>query len=159
MRIYAYNYAHMPLSSGAPAPCNCTALREAARYVTQLYDQHIAGAGLRATQFSILVRLKALGPTTINALAKELVMDRTTLGRNILPLQRRRLIAITKGRDDARSKELQLTKSGLARVEAATAGWAAAQAQFEGALGSDRASQLRDLLRSVVETDFSATPA
>jgi DNA-binding MarR family transcriptional regulator len=134
-------------------------LREAARYVTQLYDQRLAGAGLRATQFTILVGLKALGPTTINALAKDLVMDRTTLGRNILPLQRRRLIAVTKGRDDGRSKELQLTKSGLARLEAARAGWAKAQAQFEGALGSDRAAQLRDLLRSVVESNFSASPA
>src|SRR2546427_5068211 len=41
----------------APPPstrCNCTALREAARYVTQLYDQHLASAGLRSTQFSIL---------------------------------------------------------------------------------------------------------
>jgi DNA-binding MarR family transcriptional regulator len=159
MRIYAYTCAHMPLSSDSPVPCNCTALREAARYVTQMYDQRLAGAGLRATQFSILVRLKALGPTTINALAKDLVMDRTTLGRNILPLQRRRLIAVTKGRDDARSKELQLTKSGLARLEAAGADWAKAQAQFEGVLGSDRASQLRDLLRSVVESKFSATPA
>jgi DNA-binding MarR family transcriptional regulator len=149
----------MPLSSDSPAPCNCSALRKAARYVTQLYDQHIAGAGLRATQYTILARLRALGPTTINALAKDLVMDRTTLGRNILPLQRRRLIAVTKGRDDARSKELQLTKSGLARLEAARAGWAEAQAQFEGALGSDRSSQLRELLRSVVESNFSATPA
>jgi len=150
----------MSTVAGAPsAPCNCTALREAARYVTQLYDQRLAGAGLRATQFAILVRLKALGPTTINALAKDLVMDRTTLGRNILPLQRRRLTAVTKGRDDARSKEHQVTKSGLARREAASAGWAKAQAQVEGALGSDRASQLRDLLRSVVESNFSATPA
>jgi DNA-binding MarR family transcriptional regulator len=149
----------MPLSSDLPAPCNCSALRKAARYVTQLYDQHLAGAGLRATQYTILARLRALGPTTINALAKDLVMDRTTLGRNILPLQRRCLIAVTKGRDDARSKELQLTKSGLARLEAASAGWAKAQAQLEGALGSDRASQLRDLLRSVVESNSSATPA
>jgi DNA-binding MarR family transcriptional regulator len=149
----------MPLSSGSPTLCNCTALRKAARYVTQLYDQHIAGAGLRATQYTILARLRASGPTTINALAKDLVMDRTTLGRNILPLQRRRLIAVTKGRDDARSKELQLTKSGLARLEAARAGWAVAQAQFEAALGSDRASQLRELLRSVVDSNFSATPA
>jgi DNA-binding MarR family transcriptional regulator len=149
----------MSTVTGSPsAPCNCTALREASRYVTQLYDQSLAGAGLRATQFTILVRLKALGPITINAFAKDLVMDRTTLGRNILPLQRRRLIAVSKGRDDARSKELQLTKSGLARLEAASAGWAEAQAQFEGALGSDRASQLRDLLRSIVESNFSATP-
>src|SRR5258706_9623004 len=98
--------------------CNCAALREAARYVTQLYDQHLAAAGLRSTQFSILARLKELGPTTINALAHALVMDRTTLGRNILPLQRRRLIVVKRGESDARRTELQLTTGGRARVEA-----------------------------------------
>jgi DNA-binding MarR family transcriptional regulator len=51
--------------------------------ITQFYNQHLAAAGLRTTQYSILARLRRLGPMTINALADELVMDRTTLGRNI----------------------------------------------------------------------------
>ena len=119
-------------------PCNGAALREAARYVTQLYDQHLAAAGLRNTQYSILARLKRLGPTAINALAQDMVMDRTTLGRNIVPLQRRRLIVVRRGRDDGRSKELHLTKAGLARLDAAFKAWAKAQAQFEGTLGGDR---------------------
>ena len=141
-----------------PTRCNCTALREAARYVTQLYDQHLAAAGLRSTQFSILARLKELGPTTINALAHALVMDRTTLGRNILPLQRRRLIVVKRGENDARRKELHLTPAGRARLEASFDGWAKAQAEFEGTLGKERASQLRDLLRVVVGTDVGAEP-
>src|SRR5713101_5703952 len=146
-------------SQVAPLPstlCTCTALREAARYVTQLYDLHLAAAGLRSTQFSILTRLKKLGPTTINALAHAMVMDRTTVGRNILPLQRRRLIVVKRGEGDARRKELHLTKAGLARLEAGFDGWAKAQAQFEGTLGKERASQLRDLLRAVVGADFRA---
>src|SRR5260370_38030526 len=109
--------------------CNCAALREAARYVTQLYDQHLAAADLRSTQFSILARLEELGPITINALAHTLVMDRTTLGRNILPLQRRRLIVVKRGESDARRKELHLTTAGLARLEAGLDGWATARAQ------------------------------
>jgi DNA-binding MarR family transcriptional regulator len=137
-------------------PCNCSALREAARYVTQLYDQHLAAAGLRNSQYAILARLKRLGPTTINALAQEMVMDRTTLGRNIVPLQRRRLIVARRGREDGRSKELQLTKTGLARLDAGFNGWTKAQAQFEATLGSERASELRDLLRAVVGSDFRA---
>ena len=136
--------------------CDCSALREAARYVTLLYDRHLTPAGLSSTQFSILARLKELGPTTINALAQDLVMDRTTVGRNILPLQRRRLIVVKRGESDARRKELHLTKVGLARLEAGFDGWATAQAQFEGMVGKERASQLRDLLRVVVGTDFRA---
>src|SRR3984893_13045941 len=148
-------------SQVAPLPstlCTCTALREAARYVTQLYDLHLAAAGLRNTQFSILTRLKKLGPTTINGLAHAMVMDRTTVGRNILPLQRRRLIVVKRGEGDARRKELQLTTAGLARLEAGFDEWAKAQAHFEGTLGKERASQLRDLLRVVVSTDFRAEP-
>ena len=37
---------------------------------------------------------------TINALAADMVMDRTTLGRNILPLERDGLIAVERGRRD-----------------------------------------------------------
>ena len=68
--------------------CNCLAIRQAARHVSQFYDQLFAPVGLRATQFAILYRLRRDGPMTINALASELVMDRTTLGRNIQPLDR-----------------------------------------------------------------------
>ena len=60
---------------------------------------------------------------TINALAADLVMDRTTLGRNILPLQREGLIAVVKGRTDRRSKELRLTEAGAERLRAAVNGW------------------------------------
>ena len=154
---------HTGPSPGHVAPssstrCHCTALREAARHVTQLYDRHLAASGLRSTQFSILTRLKQLGPTTINALAHALVMDRTTVGRNILPLQRRRLIVVKRGESDARRKELHVTTAGLARLEAGFDGWATAQAQFEETLGNERASQLRDLLHVVVGTDFHTEP-
>src|ERR1700693_2265578 len=108
-----------PMPSDArtqPAPCNCLALRQAARHVTQYYDQRLAPSGLRATQFSILAKLKRLGPTTINALAADLVMDRTTLGRTMLPLERDGFIGIENGTLDRRSKELHLTKAGAERL-------------------------------------------
>jgi DNA-binding MarR family transcriptional regulator len=134
--------------------CNCLALRQAARHVTQFYDQFLADAGLRATQFSILTRLRRLGPLSINALARELVMDRTTLGRNILPLEREGLIAVVKARTDRRSKQLQLTDAGLARLHKAVTGWTEAQARFEAILGDQRSSELRNLLRTVSATDL-----
>ena len=85
----------MPSDTTTPSPeCNCLALRQAARHVTQFYDQCLAPAGLRTTQLSILAKLKRLGPLAINALARELVMDRTTLGRTMLPLERDGLISI-----------------------------------------------------------------
>ena len=137
--------------AGPPSPelCNCLALRQAARHVTRLYDRFLAPAGLRATQFSILVRLKLNGPMTVNRLAAELVMDRTTLGHNIRPLQREGLIAIAPGSTDRRSRELRLTAAGAARLRAGAAGWARAQAVFETTFGAGRAQELRDLLQAV----------
>ena len=90
-----------------PEVCNCLALRQASRHVTQFYDQLLASSGLRTTQFAILIRLRLVGPITINALAKALVMDRTTLARNILPLEREGLIDVVSGRADRRSKILR----------------------------------------------------
>jgi DNA-binding MarR family transcriptional regulator len=132
-----------------PAACNCLALRQATRHVTQFYDQFLAPSGLRSTQYSILARLQRKGPMTINALAAELVMDRTTLGRNILPLQRDGLIAVGSGKIDRRSKELRLTAAGTARWRSALKGWRRAQARFETVFGATRAETLRALLEEV----------
>jgi DNA-binding MarR family transcriptional regulator len=130
--------------------CNCLALRQAARRVTQIYDRSLAPTGLRTTQFSILALLWRNGPTTINALAAALVMDRTTLGRNVQPLERDGLLEIRAG-DDRRSRELHLTPSGRERLGAAAPRWKAAQAQFEASFGPERAQELRRLLRAVVD--------
>src|ERR1700682_1398895 len=108
--------------------CNCFAVRSAARHVTQFYDQVLAPVGLRTTQFSILVQLKRMGPLTINTLANEMVADRTTLGRNTLPLERDGWIRIDPAASDRRAKELHLTKAGEKRLQAGIRGWLQAQA-------------------------------
>src|SRR5271163_1865750 len=121
----------MPSDIGTSAQeCNCLALRQATRHVTQFYDQYLMSVGLRTTQFSILTKLKRLGPMTINALARELVMDRTTLGRTMLPLERDGLIAIKDGTLDRRSKELAVTKTGTERLQRAAKPWVEAQREF-----------------------------
>lgn len=137
--------------------CNCLAVRQAARHVTQVYGHFLAHTGLRPTQFSILAKLRRRGPVTINALAAELVMDRTTLGRNIRPLERDGLIAIKPGVADRRSKELHLTTAGNARLDEALKGWEQAQERFESTFGRAQSSELRSLLRTVVAHDFGVS--
>jgi len=83
-------------------------------------------------------------------------MDRTTLGRNILPLERDGLIRIVPTASDRRSKELHVTAAGDKRLQAAFKEWTQAQARFESAVGSGRASDLRALLRAVTATEFGA---
>ena len=139
--------------------CMCLAVRQAARHVTQAYDQFLAPTGLRTTQFSILAKLKRQGAMSINALAADMVMDRTTLGRNILPLERDGLIAIEPVPSDRRSKELHLTRLGEKRFAAACQGWLTAQSRFESTFGSKRTSELRALLRAVVESELGRPEA
>jgi DNA-binding MarR family transcriptional regulator len=149
-------------SSATPSQlqdCNCLAMRQAARHVTQFYDQCLAPTGLRTTQFSILAKLQRLGPLSINALASALVMDRTTLGRTMLPLERDGLIAVDGAASDRRSKELRLTAAGAGRLRAARKLWNEAQQRFEAAFGTRRASTLRAELRAVVASELPTASA
>jgi DNA-binding MarR family transcriptional regulator len=150
------------MSTDKPPPleeCTCLAVRQAARHVTQFYDRHLASAGLRTTQFSILARLRRHGVMTINSMAEDMVMDRTTLGRNILPLERDGLISIKPSRADRRSKELRLTDAGLERLRAASQGWRDAQREFAAAFGKERTVDLRAMLHAVSATDLPSEGA
>jgi DNA-binding MarR family transcriptional regulator len=141
-------------SAIAPTECHCLAVRQASRHMTAFYDRFMAPYGLRSTQFSILSVLRRAGPLSINALAAELVMDRTTMGRNVRPLQRGGLVTAVVSRDDRRSRVLQLTPRGLARINAARKGWTQAQAGFEAAVGKGRAGALRGMLRDVSTSEL-----
>jgi DNA-binding MarR family transcriptional regulator len=87
---------------------------------------------------------------TINALSALLVMDRTTLGRNLLPLEREGLVSITKKATDLRNKEVRLTEHGTEQLRIAKRLWNQAQTRFEAEFGVKRASKLRALARAVV---------
>lgn len=138
-----------PAAVANMAACNCLAIRQAARQVTQLYERHMAATGLTASQYSILAKLSRLGPQSINALAAEMVMDRTTTGRAIRPLQRDKLVAVDAG-SDARTRLVRLTPKGAKRLEAAAACWRDAQNEFEGVYGTAEAAALRAALARVV---------
>ena len=132
--------------------CNCLALRQASRYITGMYDQVLSEAGLRVTQFSILYKLLGLGPMTVNQMSAELVMDRTTLTRNLKPLERDALVTTGPSEHDKRERVIGLTPAGRAKVKAVLPLWRRAQQAFEDNFGAERALELRMLLRAVVET-------
>jgi DNA-binding MarR family transcriptional regulator len=132
--------------------CNCLAIRQAARQITQLYERHLAVVGLKASQYSILAKLSRLGPLSINALAAEMVMDRTTTGRAIQPLVRDKLVAVEAGHD-ARTKLVRLTPAGAKRFKAALAHWREAQQEFECAYGASESAALRAALARVSAPD------
>ena len=130
--------------------CNCLAVRQAARQVTQLYDRHLAAEGLRSTQYSILSKLGRLGPLSVNALAASMAMDRTTLGRAVLPLQRDKLVTVGADDKDKRARLIRLSPAGETRLKAAAHHWRNAQKEFETALGSADSAELRATMARVV---------
>jgi DNA-binding MarR family transcriptional regulator len=129
--------------------CHCFAVRQAGRFISQLYDQHLAACGIRSTQYAILAQLDRLGPVGVAGLAQAMVMDRTTITRNVTPLERDGLVEIAATPGDRRRKELRLTAAGRATLAAARPHWKRAQAAFEKHFGAQQAAALRTLLRAV----------
>jgi DNA-binding MarR family transcriptional regulator len=135
-------------------PCNCAAIRQAARRVTRLYDQALAPAGLRITQYPILAWLAAAGPVTMHVLADRMVMDRATLGHNLRPLQAQGLVTLTAGQD-RRSRLVGLTEAGRRKLRDARPAWDAAQRTFEAAFGAEDSAALRATMVRLARLDFS----
>jgi len=139
-----------PATVAAVQRCTCFNLRKAARAVTQYYDEVLRPSGLRATQFSLLMVLRAAGPQRITELAEKAVMDRTTLKRNLDLLERERLVRIQAG-EDARVREVSLTDAAVRRLDAALPYWEQAHAQVRGKLGRGRQERLLADLSAAVE--------
>ena len=142
------------MSDVEPETCNCGALRQAARRLTKLYNDALAPTGLRVNQFSILARLNLVGSSTIRALARLLVMDRSTMGHLLRPLERRGLVKLEVSEQDRRSHMVALTQPGKAAVAKTRPLWAAAQRRFESTFGKEAALELRSVLKEIALAEF-----
>ena len=119
------------------ATCACHKVRMAARALTRSYDDMLRPTGLRATQLSVLAAISVDGSASIAALAEGIGMDRTTLTRNIRPLQREGLITI--GHEGfRRSRTLAVTREGRTRLREAIPLWQKAQERLARGLGRSR---------------------
>jgi DNA-binding MarR family transcriptional regulator len=118
----------LALARKATRECICGNLRRATRVVTKLYDDTLKPSGLKLTQFSLLSSLMALGSSTLNELAENMVVDRTTLTRNLEVLEGRGLV-ITEEGEDRRERQLRLSEKGIAAVSNAYPLWLTAQSR------------------------------
>ncbi|WP_372573634.1 MarR family winged helix-turn-helix transcriptional regulator [Ruegeria jejuensis] len=128
--------------------CNCTALRRASRRLTATYDRMLAPHKIRSTQFSILFYLDREKKVRINDLAELLIMDGTTVTRNLKPLERDGYLSIEKGKD-RRERWVGLTAEGKALLTEALPAWQEAQRNFEDSIGHEDAGDLRGMLNQV----------
>ena len=104
--------------------------------MSKIYDHHLAPFDLTVTQFGVLAQLLAAPGVGVGALAEKMIMDATTLSRNLRPLQRRELVVAKTDRKDGRVRKLELTPAGRTTLDHALVGWRAAQRQVEQALGA-----------------------
>jgi DNA-binding MarR family transcriptional regulator len=108
--------------------CACLQARRRARMLTRAYDEILAPSGIKITQLGLLSCLLE-EPVLIGALADELDLDRTTLTRNLVPLEKQGLIAIVVGKD-ARSRSVSITTNGKLALKRALPLWQKAQDQY-----------------------------
>jgi DNA-binding MarR family transcriptional regulator len=129
--------------------CACATLRKTSRTITRLYDEALKPSGLLATQYMLLVAIQKEHPVTISQLAEVMVMDRTTLTRNLKPLEKSGLIVSGKG-EDQRTHVVSLTLKGKTALEKTFPLWRRVQTQVATTLGPKRFEHLLSDLKEVV---------
>ena len=143
-------------------PCNNTALRLAARRLGNLYDDALECAGLKSTQFALMVEIARLGAAadglapTLQDLAARLAIQISALTHAMRPLVRDGLVMLQPDPSDGRAKRAALTDAGMRRLETGAAHWADANARVEAVLGTDAAATLRALADQVSSDEFLA---
>ena len=130
--------------------CACLSLRQASRMVTQLFDDALVPVGLLSTQLPVLVVLALHGPLTISRLASLIIIDRTTLTRNLKPLQDRDYIR-TVATNDKRKNLLEISPKGRQVIADAYPLWQKAQGQIVQGLRPGDWKQVRAQLGQLVQ--------
>lgn len=129
------------LDFSARKNCVCFNLRRFARVVTQFFDAEMRRQGIRSTQGAVLSALQATGTSNMAELSEVLGMERTTLLRNLQPLQRDGLVVI-EGGGHGRPVELALTAKGRKQLEKLAPAWESAQRTAVEVLGEKRWSEV-----------------
>jgi len=106
--------------------------------------------GLRGTQFTLLASAFAYSPITVTHMAEIMVTDRTTLGRNLLPLEKNGLIKVEPG-DDRRTRIVKLTDAGKEKLQEAYPLWKKAQEDVKMKMGSQNWSSMISNISNLVD--------
>lgn len=130
------------------SPCNCLNMRRASQAITEVYDEFLEPSGLKIGQFSLIKYIENLGPVSVSDLALKMRLDRTTLVRNIKPLEERGLVTDISA-EGTRNRQLKLTDKGVEAYKCAEELWGKAQSYFEEYLGRDNIDTFTELLSKI----------
>lgn len=136
-----------PPSAPSLKPQGCTnfKLRQLMRRVTHLYDTEMAAIGLKTTQYSLLSLIVLKGPMRPGEVARAMLLDASSVTRNLKPLVDAGWITVTSGSDD-RSRTVTATDAGRAKRQEAQRRWKLAQEKINSLLGLDRILALHALV-------------
>ncbi len=137
--------------AGESSSCACFNLRKITRVVTQVFEDIFRqeGIDLKGTQYSLLVNVFAHGPTPITRLSEILVMDRTSLARNLKPLINKGYLKVSSG-EDKRRKIVELTPQGMQILTKAYPHWKSAQKTVVKEIGEGNWKLMFDSINSFV---------
>lgn len=135
-------------------------LRRASRAVTQVFDSFFDEIGLKATQFTVLAVLaySEEDAPTVTALAEALVLEQSSLSRNLAVLERLGHVKLAPGPEDRRERIVTLTRAGRAMLAKGYPVWKRAQAAIAEELDGDLDGQLR-ALRKMTRTAKALRPS
>jgi len=131
--------------------CSCNMMRKSARKITQFYENNLREAGIKPTQFSILATLANTGPIQLTQLANRLILERTSLTRNLNVLERNTWIDIQPGEEDSRQRVVSLTRNGYKQLDCAIPYWQKAQKAIVKDMGQETIIGLRTTLDEMTE--------
>jgi DNA-binding MarR family transcriptional regulator len=128
--------------------CNCLNIRRASQAVTEVYDEFLAPSNLKIGQYSLLKHINQLGPVSVSDLALIIRLDRTTLVRNLKPLENGGFVEDISS-EGTRNRQLKLTKEGIEIYKQAEELWEKAQDFLEEYLGKDNIDTFTTLLSKI----------
>jgi len=117
--------------------------------VTQLYDKLLQPTGLKITQYSMLANIAHQQAVSISRLGDILLLDQTTITRNIRLLKEQGYVELTKDAQDARSKNITLTDKGIAKLNEARPIWQTIQKRVIDDIGTEKYADFYDTLRTI----------
>ncbi len=139
--------------------CTCSALRMAARRLSQAYDAALAPERITVSQYAVLsslARCPADDRPTMQDLADSLALDRTTLAHNLRPLLRDGLVAVEPDPLDRRQRRIRLTPHGRTKRDRCLPLWRDVQDRFEAGFGREPSRALRASLTDIANRPYAA---
>lgn len=134
--------------------CYCARLRRAGNKMKNLYNRCLEPMGITSSQYALLSHLKKHGPISVSGLAEKMELERTTLVRNLKPLEAKGYIQDTA--HTGRGRQLELTQEGERVRKEAKGLWTQAQQYLEGQLGRKRMNQFQEIIGMIDEMELPA---